>query len=283
MNENDSNQQPATYQAVRIGDIADWHLLACISADAMTAWLKHSDPSQPVVPLLSCRWNVKDENLLDRIESAVYDNPQILDDFSADIVVVTPHTLLVPSESVDDDDEEAVRLFNRVYCADESDIMMSGAGEATAIFSLTPGLKGFLQRTFPGARIHSHLGLMAERLRDRSYDVPRLYIDIRPDGGDENRNEGEADFVAFDCRNLVMAASHRWSHPDDIKYHLFNIMQVFGLDPAKIQVSISGSVVFKNALVQELRQDIAYVVMTLMPGMAVKAGMPLPLSLLLRK
>lgn len=283
MNETDSNQQPATYQAVRIGDIADWHLLAGISADSMTAWLKHSDPSHPVVRLLSCKWNVKDENLLDRIESAVYDNPQILDDFSADIVVVTPRTLLVPSELVADDDDEAARLYNRVYSAADPDVMISGAGEAMALFSLTPGLKGFLQRTFPGARVHSHLGLMAERLRDRSSDMTRLYLDIRHDNGDENRNEGEADFVAFHRRDVIMAATHRWSHPDDIKYHLFNIMRVFGLDPATTQVSVSGSAAFKSALVHDLRQDIAYVVMTMMPNMAVKAGMPLHLSLLLRK
>ncbi len=284
MNETNNNQQPATYRAVRIGDIADWRLIAGISGYGVFAWLKHSDQGQPLVPVIDCRWNYRDENLLGHIENAVYDNPQVLDDFSADIVVMTPRTLLVPSQVVADDDDEANRLYNQVYSASAGDLMQENIGEATALYSLTSGLNGFLQRTFSGARVHSHLAVMADRLRDRSADMPRLYVDIRTFGGeDDDLKCGEADFVAFDRQTLLMAATHRWNHPDDIRYHLFNIMQVFGLDPVKTQVSVSGPAALKAPLVQQLRHDLAYVVMTMMPNIAAKAHMPLPMSLLLRK
>lgn len=285
MNETNSNLQAATYQAVRIGDIADWRLLASISSYGIGAWLRHADPVQPLVTALSCNWkDGKDENLLDCIENAVYDHPQVLDDFSADIVVIAPRTVVVPTMLVADDEEKALSLYNKVYPAEGADLMAEGVGDATMLYSLTPGLYAFLQRTFPGARLHSHLAVLASRLCERSSDMPRLYIDIRCAGGEDSGiKKGEVDFVAFDRQTLLMCVTHQWHHPEDITYHLFNIMHVFGLDPAKTQVSLSGPAALKTTLVQQLRRDIAYVVMTMVPGIGAKANMPLAVSLLLRK
>lgn len=285
MNETNSNPQSGACNAVRIGDIADWRLLAYISSYGIGAWLKHTDPVQPLVPVFHSNWiGGKEESLLESVENAVFDHPQVLDDFSADMVIAAPRTAIVPTELVADDDEEALRLYNRVYSAESADLMADSAGVATMLFSLVPGLHGFLQRTFPGARLHSHLAVLASRLCERSSDMPRLYIDIRPaGGGDSDINKGEVDFVAFDCRKLLVGVTHSWYHLDDISYHLFNIMQVFGLDPGKTQVSLSGPSVLKTALVQQLRRDIAYVVMTMVPNIGAKAVLPLPVSLLLRK
>lgn len=284
MNDTKSSQQPGMYRAVRIGDVADWRLLAYVSSHGIGAWLRNSDPVHPLVPMLERKWSAKEENLLSNIENAVYDHPQVLDDFSSDIVVSSPRTIIVPTKLVADDDDEALRLYNQIYSAEESDLMTDTAGEATMLFSLTPGLHGFLQRTFPGARIHSHLALLADRLRDRSSDMPRLYVDIRcPHDGEEQADAGEVDFVAFDRQNLLMAVTHRWNHPNDIRYHIFNIMQVFGLDTSITQVSVSGPARIKTPLVQELRRDVAYVVMTAVPNTGANIDVPLPVALLLRR
>lgn len=212
--------------------------------------------------------------MLRNIENTVYDHPQVLDDFSSDIAIIAPKSIWVPTELVEDNIEEAARLYNQVYTAEENDVMTEAVDDATCVYSLTPGLNGFLQRTFPGARIHPHLAVLASRFRERSSDMPRVYLDIR---------HNEADFLAFDRRDLLMGATHCWHDPDDIQYHLFNILNVYGLDPDEVQVSLSGLKDVKNKLMPELRKNIAYVMLTMIPAVGTKADLPLAASLLLRK
>lgn len=266
---NESN----TYQAVRIGDIADWRLICVISAQGVGAWLRHVSPTQELVTLFDEKWNADTGSLLERIENTVYDHPQVLDDFSADIAVVAPRSIWVPSVMVADDDDEVCRLYTQVYDAECGDIIAGTVGDATCLGSLVPGLNAFLQRTFPGARIHPHLSVLARRFRERGADETRVFIDIR---------EGEADFIAFSGRTLLAGVTHRWHDPADIQYHLFNIMHVYGLDPASVQVSLSGLRDIKTGLMRELRRDISYVMLTMVPSPGVKAELPLAGSLLLR-
>lgn len=266
---NDPNQ----YQAIRIGDIAEWRLICQISSRGMSAYLKNSNPAEDVKTLFEQYWTAAPDNLLEQIESAVYDHPQILDDFSADIAIVAPKAIWVPAAEVEDDDERASFLYNQVYDAEDSDIMSDTVGDAACLYTLVPGLNAFLQRTFPGARLHSHLAVMAGRFRNRNSDVPRIYMEIR---------EGQVDIIAFDLRKLLVAATHYWQELSDIRYHLFNIMDVYGLDPSEVQVSLSGLKEEKNILMRELRKNVTYVMLTMMPSLGTKADMPISAALLLR-
>lgn len=264
---NDSN----TYQAVRIGDIADWRLIGEISDRGMSMFLKHSNPTREIETLFDEKWEPSDDTLLKKIEDCVYDHPQVLDDFSADISIVAPKSIWVPSALVNDDDDESVRLYNQIYSSPESDIMSEEVEDATCLYSLVPCLNAFLQRTFPGARIHSHLAVMARRFRERSDDVPRIYAEIR---------EGEVDILAFDRRTMLTAATHQWHEPADIQYHIFNIMNVYGLSPQVTQVSLSGLRDVKNGLIQELRKSVSFVMLTMLPTLTT-ATMPTTAALLL--
>lgn len=266
---NESN----TYQAVRTGDTADWRLIGHISSHGMGAWLRHDDPTRELETLFQLNWDTDGESPLEMIENAVYDHPQVLDDFTADIAIEAPKSIWVPSALVDENDDEALRLYNQIYNAAEGDLMSESVDDATCLYNLTPGLNAFLQRTFPGARIHPHLAILVRRFRERSADMPRVYIDIR---------NGEADIVAFDRTTFLMAATHRWYHPNDIQYHLFNILNVYGLDPASVQVSLSGPRDLKSELLAELRKTIAFVMLTMSPAPGARADMPLAASLLLR-
>lgn len=247
-----------TYQAVRIGDVADWRLICEIGSRGMSAYLKHVDPTQEIVTLFEEKWEPGGD-LLKKIENAVYDHPQVLDDFSADIVLVAPRSIWVPSEIVEDDDDRAAELYNQVYDASEADILTDAVGDATCLYCLTPGLKGFLQRTFPGARVHSHLGVMTRRFRERIADMPRIYAEIRED---------EVDLLAFDGKKLLMAATHPWRDPNDIQYHIFNVINVYGLDPQELQLSLSGLKEVKAELMPQLRNTIAYVMHTMLPSLS---------------
>lgn len=244
-----------TYRAVRIGDTADWKLICEISTGGMSAYLKHSDPTQEIVALFEEKWK-DDDNILQRIENVVYDHPQVLDDFSCDIVLTAPKAIWVPTRLVDADDDEIARLYNQIYRAAEEDILAESIGEATCLYSLVPGLNAFLSRTFPGSRVHSHLAVMASRFRERTADMPRIYVEMR---------HGEADILAFDGKKLLMAATHFWHDPADIEYHIYNVINVYGLDPAELQLSLSGLRDVKNLLMHDLRQNISFVMLTMMP------------------
>lgn len=260
-----------TYQAVRVGDVAEWKLICQISANGLCAYLKNSNPTEEIKTLIETDWSCAPENLLAKIENTVYDHPQILDDFSSDIVIVAPRSIWVPAAEVEEDEERAAYLYNQVYSAEEDDIMSETAGDATCLYTLVPGLNAFLNRTFPGGRIHSHLAVMVTRFRERNSDLPRIYIDIR---------KGEADIIAFDRKKLLMAATHRWHELSDIQYHLYNIMDVYGLKPSEAEVSLSGLRDIKNELMRELRKKFSYVLLTMVPSLSSKTGMPLQAALL---
>lgn len=263
----------STYQAVRIGDIADWRLICVISAKGMCAYLKHSDPTREVVTLFEEKWNEDSGLLLSRIEETVYDHPQVLDDFSADIAIVASDTLVIPVQLVGDDEDDAKELYRSIYSVEEDDVMLEYVDGEVMAYSLVPGLSSFLMRTFPGASIHSHLGVLTKRFRERSSDMPRVYVNIR---------SGKCDILAFDCRNLLLASTHEWHDVDDIQYHVFNVMNVYGLNPEETQVSLSGLKDVKTSLMQALRKNINYVMLTMIPSLGARAGMPVVASLMMR-
>lgn len=262
------------YQAVRIGDPSDWRLVGVISEHGMEAYLRNvEDPMAEVAVLFRESWESKGQELLDKVESAVYDHPQLLDDFSADIAVVTPRAIWVPESVAEGEDDPGERLYNRIFTAEEEDIMRDYVGDKVCLYSLTRGLQAFLQRTMPGARVRCHQSVLVERFTARGGDVPQVYIDIRP---------GEADFVAVRDKGLLLSVTHEWATSEDIRYHLFNILDVYGLDPKEVHVSVSGSRDDREALTTALRGDVAFVMRTMVPGIAAKAGMSLPAALMMR-
>lgn len=263
-----------SYTGYRIDDTAEWRMVIYLSSSGMSAYLKNLvNPLEPVVALFEENWQDDDRELLSRIESAVYDHPQLLDDFSTEIVVCSSRSLWIPDEYAGDYDEQA-RLYNIVYKAEEEDIMSDSFDGMTCLFTLAPGLPAFLRRTLSGARVSSHLGVLVKRFRTRGADMPRLYVDIR---------EKEVDFVGLDDRKLLIASTQEWRDPNDIAYHIFNIMDVYGLDPGNTQVSLSGLRDIKQGLVKTLREQISFVMLTMMPSAVQKRDMPITAAIALAK
>ena len=282
MARNEMEETNSGYRAIRIGDPSDWRLVMVIGAGGIETYLRNvENPMDEVEILFREEWDGDTSTLLERVESAVYDHPQLLDDFAADIAIETPKALWIPEKIVekgeesDSDDETPTveKIYNTVYEAAEEDIMQDYVDGKVCAYTLVPGLQAFLQRTFPGARIRCHQAVLVKRLCDRVVDMPRVYIDIR---------KGWADFVVFDGTKLLMAVSHEWRAQEDIRYHLFNLLDVYDIDPKGVHVSLSGMRDEKNALMQALRGDVAYVMKTLVPGIASKTGMSLVASLLMR-
>lgn len=220
-----------TLTAADYADTGQWRLIVRIFSTGMSAYLEnclHEDVEPQ--ELFSSVWGNGAEDVLRQIENAVYDHPRVLDDFSARIIVYDPRTLFMPTELLTETEGAEETYYTSLYETSESDIMCETDGDITAAFSLVAGLKGFLSRTFPGARIGCNLMGEVARLRKTGEGV-RMHVACRT---------GEADFIFLDGKGLVSASTHVLTGDTDVAYHLFNIIDVYGYDPADVAVTTEG-------------------------------------------
>ena len=212
-------------------DTGQWQLIVNISRNGIFAGLhiRHSDePARRI--LLSQQWDVSEESLLDKIEDSIYDNPSVLDDYSAQIVIETPRTIFVPTAILEQEEDPAsffTDIYNNVL---PEDIMREDVGGVTALFFLTPGLKSFLARTFPGAKFRSHLMRRFDQFR-KGGAIARLYITVR---------NADADLILISGDNLVSASTQKWQTPTDLAYRLFNLLDVYSMSGPEVEIHING-------------------------------------------
>lgn len=219
-----------------ITDTGLWRLTVCISARGVQAWLSPKDgadglpASESVRCLLDASWPEEPDGLMQRISNVVYDNPGILDDYAASVIIDTPSAILVPVSELEGDGAPE-RLCTSVFNVKEEDVMVDmGEGVEGVLFTLTPGMLGFLRRTFPGARLHSHLGLLKERLRHRGTG-PRIFADMR---------EGRMDLLVFNGPSLLSVSSQPWEAWTDALWRILNAADLFGLELAETEIALGG-------------------------------------------
>lgn len=220
-----------TLTAADYADTGQWRLIVKIGNGGISAHLEntiHRDVD--LQELFSTTWEEGSGSLLQHIENAVYDHPRVLDDFSARIVVYDRKTLFMPTELLLDTEGAEETYYTSVYGGDGADVMCEGDKEVTAAFMLAPGLKGFLSRTFPGARIGCNLMRKVTECRGKG-EGKKLSLSLR---------DGEADFVMADGGNLLSASTRPWITGDDIAYFAFNLMNVYGVDPKDVNVYVDA-------------------------------------------
>lgn len=215
-------------------DTGQWRLEARISRTGITAVL-HAIDRPGVAPrvLLDTSWPDEGSDLLSRIENAVYDHPQVLDDYSALIVVDTPLVTWVPADVAYDDHRRA-EAYTEVYGGDPEEVMADeddSRSRPVALYTLVPGLKGFLGRTFPGARIRCAQAMGVRRLAAECPEGDCAAALIR---------DGATDVVVLRDGHLLCAATRPPMPPSDIAYHLLYAATTVGIDPATAPVRLDG-------------------------------------------
>lgn len=256
-----------TMRMPAVSDTAQWRQTLYISPTGMLAYLKNVEaPEEPVSLIVDRKWDVTEDSLLAEIENTVYDYPMLLDDFSTDIIIETGRYLWVPGE-VMTVEGMAEEVYNSVYAANEEDLFADEhEGGCYCIYTHCPGLKAFLLRTFPGSRIMCHVSSLYDKFRERGADMRCVYIDIR---------EREADYIAFDGKRLLCAGTHTVAADSDIMYHLFNLMEGYGLQKDDTQIFVSGRKRDKSALIASMRKYVKYVMLTMLPRLVSMEDMPL--------
>lgn len=212
-------------------DTGLWHLTVKVSRHGVSAWLNLKESStEPARILTDTHWAPDSDGLMGRIENAVYDNPDILDDYSATIIVETPRTLMVPKSELKEDGD-AERIYAIAYKSRPEDVMIDDTEKEVVLFTLAPGMISFLRRTFPGARVRSHLSMFIQEVRALGTGI-RIAVSLRPE---------EADVVAMNCGNLLSASVQSWQGWTDVAYRILNLADVYGLDPRQCEIMIAGA------------------------------------------
>lgn len=255
--------------AVDVADTGQWHLVIGIRHDGMQAWLKSkADPTRLPVKTLDVGWKDSSKTLLENIEATVYDHPALLDDFSTDIVLDTPQCLWVPSQMLEDNDDE--EFFKPFYDMTLSDIFTTDYGESICLFSLTRGLKSFLARTFSGSRINCHLGVLFSHFRTRSIEHPHIYVIVRTEC---------CDIIGIESEKIIFSSSRRDLSPTGILYHIVNATAAYGLNNDNVRICTAGEPKIKVELSTLLRKYFKHVLPANVPSAARIGEMPLELAL----
>lgn len=211
-------------------DTGQWHLAVDISKHGFGAWLI-PDESLGTGPRVIIRtsWQSSEEGLLTKIEDTVYDNPMVLDDYSADIIIECDRQLWLPS-SLYPSEEDCADTYVSVYGGDILDVMINDLGSEKCAFMLTPGLKSFMQRSFPGARIWSQQTLLKEASL-QPHESFKCLLDIR---------QNDFDLILFCRGEFLNASTHIWKTEVDIGYMLLNILQTYDAPTHETEIVFSG-------------------------------------------
>ena len=221
-----------TLTAADFADTGQWRLLLKIGCTGLEAFLENTlHPEIEPQPLCSVSWEQNKDMLRKNIEEAVYSNPRLLDDFVTRIILFDPRTLFIPTAIAEEAAGAEEEIYKKVYTAEPADIMTDFDRDITAAWSLAPGVKSFLLRTFPGARISSNL---MEKVRFLRKDNNGLNIFAFA-------RDREVDIILLKDQNLISASTHEWSHPDDIAYLALNLLDVYGFKAAECGMNISGT------------------------------------------
>ena len=108
--------------------------------------------------------------------------------------------------------------------------MINDLGKEKVAFTLAPGLKSFMQRSFPGARIWSQQSLLKEAGL-RGHEDYKCLIDVR---------ENMFDIVLLHRSELQCASTHPWKNEADIAYTLFSMLDTYEASPHKADIVLSG-------------------------------------------
>lgn len=222
-------------------DTGQWRLIVSLAQGEMSAILKNMvDTSIPASVFFKKNFDAS-SNLLQEIESVIYDNPRILEDFATHIIITTPRSLWIPVEFTDDDEFDE-NLFTCAYPCRAEDIFSDLGDQEVCLYTMAPGLNSFLKRTLPGCKITSHLSVLKgafeklefEKMRSegKNLSFKSIYVSIQ---------DKLADIFAFENGKFICGASHQWFAPSDIAYKASLVAKAYGFSPDVTDLQIVGN------------------------------------------
>ena len=208
-----------TLTAADFADTGQWRLILNIRKTGLDAWLENTVHADlPPQQLCESSWEEDEESLLKHLEKAVYESPRLLDDFATRIILFDEHTLFIPKEVIEESGSSETEIYQQIYDADTADIMYENDQDMTAVWSMSPGIRNFLLRTFPGARLSCNLLEKAKKALKNPMGW-HLSLDVRND---------EVDILVTVNGKMMAAATRKYVQEEDIENYIDETLATFG-------------------------------------------------------
>lgn len=264
-------------------DTGLWKLVVSVRDNGISAFAVNTlDPEVKPFFLFDKDWQEDEGALLENIETAIYENPRILDDFATHIVVETSRVLWIPA-ALTDDEEFNASYYTDVFPCREEDIRADFGGEEVAVYSLAAGLNGFLQRTLPGCRVSCSASILKNHFQSGLRDTDSPAVSVYMPGGSRmlNRRFHRADLFAFGPRGQFLSGSAQpWREIPDLAYRILLLCQSYGLDREDTAVNIYADPSTGNKLRELLISNFNTVNLMPLPALSSSTGLPMAAALL---
>ena len=217
------------------------------------------------------------DDSLQGLEDAVYDTPELLNDYKrVRVVVHSSHFVLFPQEVPDAD---CVDLVRHAFPDDDGDVAvnpLSAGGEKIA-WLMPRGMQAFLGRTFNYPQVVHHLvplcGYFVEQ--NRGDDKSRMFLHLEAE---------RMNLAAYRDGVLRCANSYPFTDDQSAAYYALNVWRTHNLDQLTDELQLMGDGDKCAALTPLLREYVKHVMPAVYPTAAMQLGrnaMQAPFELIL--
>lgn len=225
-------------------------------------------------------WRCDPADALRKIEDTIYDNPDIVDDYTTCILVRPVQMVFLPADSLPPDaDEEARELADLVDACENKDVwseeLLPGI---RAVYTTPGGVRDFLTRTFPTEDVQLALRPMARHVAAWGADgAEKVWVHLDAD---------TLDIIAMAGGKPVIINTREYHGAADAAYYVVSVVRTLGLSASRAEVRLSGEESVRRELLPMLRRHLGFVSNALLPApvkQALSAGLSLSEALLTHK
>lgn len=214
---------------------------------------------------------------LQSLEDAIYDTPELLNEYKrVRVVVHSQHFVLLPQET---DDDDCMMLVRHAFPEDDGDAAVCALpGNGVKIVYLMPrGMQAFLGRTFNYPQLFHHLLPLCEYFNGENHgtDLSRMFLNLSAEN---------MDMAIYRKGKLVCANTYTFTNADDAAYFALNAWRANGLDQLTDELQLTGDADMRAAMTPLMREYVKFVMPAVYPAAAMQLGrnaMQAPLELIL--
>ena len=225
-----------------------------------------------IIGEVACR-----DNSLQALEDAVYDTPELLNDYQRVRVVVHPrHFVLLPHETTDAD---CASLLREAFPHQDGEISICPMPDNDVKMAclLPQGMQAFLGRTFNYPMVYPHLAPLCEHFKALGHDDGRARMFL-------HMTDNRLDLAIYRDSKLMCANSYPFTDAKDAAYFALAAWRVHELCQLTDELQLLGSSDLQATMTPMLREYVKHVIPAVYPAAAMRLGrnaMQAPFELIL--
>lgn len=256
--------------SAEVADYRVWQLVLFVSPIGLEA-IYYNHSTGEVRHRLSSKWECSEEEMLHRLQEAVYEASSMLTDHKVVVVIESKHFVITPGSSVGDD-YECESLLEMVHSCKGDDVWVDRVEDMAIAYSFVKGLDSFLNRTFIVENTLHHLTPLIGLVLSQGGDSrERMVVDIR---------RGRVDIVVARGDKLLIANTFEWKEDSDVTYHILNVVRLCQLNQQSVMINLYGDKDIRTKISPVLRKFVTYVVPSSMGNVS---DIPLSISVIANK